>query len=84
MAGRIGKALSSVLFWTYARGTWQYDLLCVIILVFIFLTPRSFFTKSLFYGADEPKKMEQKNRKTEQKQALLSPLAVTGWRKGVV
>jgi hypothetical protein len=29
--------------WTYARNTWQWDVLCVLILVFIFLTPKSWF-----------------------------------------
>ena len=26
-------------FWTYERATWQYDLLVIVILVFIWLTP---------------------------------------------
>lgn len=30
-------------FWTYARNTWQYDVLCALILAFIFLTPKSWF-----------------------------------------
>ena len=29
--------------WNYARNTWQWDVLCVLILVFIFLTPKSWF-----------------------------------------
>ena len=29
--------------WNYARNTWQWDVLCVVILVFIFLTPKSWF-----------------------------------------
>lgn len=31
------------LFWVYERGSWQYDIICAVILAFIFLTPRSFF-----------------------------------------
>ena len=31
------------IFWAYDRGSWQYDIICAIILAFIFLTPRSFF-----------------------------------------
>src|SRR5438128_11979683 len=27
--------------WSYARNTWQWDVLCVVILIFIFLTPKS-------------------------------------------
>ena len=30
--------------WSYPRNTWQWDVLCVLILVFIFLTPKSWFT----------------------------------------
>ncbi len=26
--------------WSYERGTWQYDVICLVILAFIFLTPR--------------------------------------------
>ena len=32
-----------ILFWRYGRTTWQYDILCVLILAFIFLTPHSWF-----------------------------------------
>ncbi len=32
--------------WNYARNTWQWDVLCVLILVFIFLTPKSWFEGS--------------------------------------
>jgi len=30
-------------FWAYERGTWQYDLLVLAILAFIFLSPRGWF-----------------------------------------
>lgn len=29
--------------WSYARNTWQWDVLCVLILIFIFLTPKTWF-----------------------------------------
>ena len=32
-----------ILFWNYPRNTWQWDALCVVILIFIFLTPKSWF-----------------------------------------
>jgi hypothetical protein len=31
------------IFWSYERGSWQYDLICIAILSFIFLSPRSWF-----------------------------------------
>lgn len=37
------STLKKTLFWSYDRGTWQYDLLCVVILAFIFLSPNSAF-----------------------------------------
>ena len=37
------SVLKKIFFWTYARNTWQYDVLCALILAFIFLTPKSWF-----------------------------------------
>lgn len=30
-------------FWSYERGSWHYDIICAVILAFIFLTPRAWF-----------------------------------------
>jgi len=38
-----GRKLSSFLWWTYPRGSLEYDIMVGIILAFIFLTPRHFF-----------------------------------------
>ncbi len=35
-------------FWTYPRTSWQWDVLCVLILIFIFLTPKGWFENSAF------------------------------------
>lgn len=35
--------IKSVFLWSYERTTWQWDVLCVLILVFIFLTPKTWF-----------------------------------------
>jgi hypothetical protein len=37
--------LRRILLWDYSRGTWQYDVLCLLIIVFIFSTPKSWFEK---------------------------------------
>ncbi|MFN6964249.1 MAG: hypothetical protein ACK4S4_10850 [Pyrinomonadaceae bacterium] len=29
--------------WDYERGTWQYDIFCLMIIAFIFLTPKEWF-----------------------------------------
>ncbi len=39
----LGKVLSRTFFWSYERGTWQYDLAVILILVFVLLTPRNWF-----------------------------------------
>lgn len=48
MFRRICAAIYRGLFWTYERGTWQYDIMVALILGFIFLTPRAWFN-------DQPK-----------------------------
>ena len=35
--------LSRTFFWSYERGTWQYDIAVVLILIFVLLTPRAWF-----------------------------------------
>lgn len=37
------NAVKKVFLWNYARNSWQWDILCVIILAFIFLTPKDWF-----------------------------------------
>ena len=43
MLGKLWGFVRPVLFWEYRRGSWQYDVIVVVILAFIFLTPRSVF-----------------------------------------
>ena len=45
------SVLRKLFFWNYARNTWQWDVLCVVILIFIFLTPKSWFENSERRGA---------------------------------
>jgi len=42
MAG-LGQILSRTFFWSYERGTWQYDVAVILILVYVLLTPRGWF-----------------------------------------
>ena len=39
------NVLKKVIFWSYGRTTWQYDVLCVAILAFVFLTPKGWFER---------------------------------------
>lgn len=40
---KLGHALYRTIFWSYERGSWPYDLMVVTIVVFVLLTPRSWF-----------------------------------------
>lgn len=40
------SVLRKLFFWNYARNTWQWDILCVVILIFIFGAPKSWFENS--------------------------------------
>jgi hypothetical protein len=40
------STLKKIFFWNYARNTWQWDLLCLVILIFIFFTPQHWFAGS--------------------------------------
>lgn len=42
----LSGTIKNIFLWTYARNTWQWDALCALILVFIFLTPKSWFEVS--------------------------------------
>jgi hypothetical protein len=39
----LGQILSRTFFWSYERGTGQYDVAVILILVFVLLTPRAWF-----------------------------------------
>ena len=38
-----GTILSRTFFWSYERGTWQYDVAVILILIFSLATPRAWF-----------------------------------------
>jgi len=38
-----GQFFSRIFFWSYERGSWQYDLAVIAILVFVLLTPGRWF-----------------------------------------
>ena len=45
--------IKNILLWPYGRTTWQYDVLCVLILAFVFLTPKSWFEYSELGSAQQ-------------------------------
>ncbi|MFN0278629.1 MAG: hypothetical protein ACKVRN_08505 [Pyrinomonadaceae bacterium] len=38
--------IRNVINWNYERASWQWDFLCLVILAFIFLTPKEWFEKA--------------------------------------
>ena len=38
-----GQIFSRIFFWSYERGSWQYDLAVIAILIFVLLTPGRWF-----------------------------------------
>ncbi len=60
------RLLSKIFFWTYPRGCWQYDLICVAILAFIFLTPPSILDGSAFNRLDlDERRLEEQQARIE-------------------
>lgn len=41
----MANPIKNFVLWTHERGTWQYDLFCLLIVAFIFLTPKAWFEK---------------------------------------
>ena len=39
----LGQILSRTFFWSYERGSWQYDIAVILILIFVLLTPPRWF-----------------------------------------
>ena len=37
--------MKDIILWKYERASWQWDVLCLLILVFIFATPKTWFDK---------------------------------------
>ena len=37
--------MKDIILWKYERASWQWDVLCLLILAFIFLTPKVWFEK---------------------------------------
>lgn len=40
-----GISMKNFIQWNYERGSWQYDVFCLLIVAFIFLTPKTWFDK---------------------------------------
>ena len=41
--GSLWRGFGRVVFWSYERGSWPYDLMVIAIVIFVLLTPRAWF-----------------------------------------
>lgn len=41
----MSDSIKKIIQWQHERGTWQYDVFCLLIIAFIFLTPPRWFDK---------------------------------------
>jgi hypothetical protein len=46
----VKQTIRSIFVWSYDRGTLQYDIICALILAFIFFVPRSCFIPTKVEG----------------------------------
>ena len=58
--------LKRFILWDYQRGSWQYDIMAVLILLFIFATPRNWFR-------DQPRESQIELLSVEPAVYLLEP-----------
>lgn len=47
---RLARTVKGFLLWSHERGSWQYDVMVVLILVFVLLTPARFFHDQPVYN----------------------------------
>ena len=52
--GRVKHHLGQVLLWKFDRGSLAYDIIVGLILLFIFITPRSCFERRIRIDASKP------------------------------
>jgi hypothetical protein len=55
---RLLNGIKNTLLWSYARGTWQYDILCLLIIGAVFIVPSSFF-------GDRDRPLQERRTRTE-------------------
>ena len=68
------ESIKKIILWRYERGTWQYDIFCLLIIAFIFITPKIWF--------DNREKLATQTSRLIVKAKDLSPVE-SGWEKRV-
>src|SRR3982751_6737252 len=86
------ESIKRIILWDYERGSWQYDVLCLLIITFIFLSPRSVFERKEKI-ATQPSRVAVKTQDVLPERSILEqkvreisgdPVAeLIGWREAV-
>jgi hypothetical protein len=74
----IFTTLKRILFWSYERGTWQYDVMCVLILAFIFVSPNTLFEKQAARAGASETQVYVGSEEVDQ----INPARVAGEKQG--
>ena len=81
----VSNLARKIVFWNYPRTSWQWDVLCVLILVFIFLTPKTWFANTPFrQNHVRTVIVEVSGGKPNQTEAEQRAKEVAGFRNGTV
>lgn len=56
-----GGLAYKILIWSFERGTLPYDIICALILAFVFIVPRSCFLQKKVTQPAEPAQMQERN-----------------------
>ncbi|CAN5431336.1 hypothetical protein BH10ACI3_BH10ACI3_05360 [soil metagenome] len=51
--------IKGIINWKYERASWQWDVLCIVIMGFIFLTPKEWFNNPRTLATQKPAEVVQ-------------------------
>lgn len=77
MNGGFLGTLKRFVLWDYQRGSWQYDVMCGLIVAFIFLTPRE-----VFRDQPRPKNVMMLSTGAQGSSFLIEPELLSGMDEG--
>ncbi len=76
---KAGGTLRNILVWTFERGTLQYDIICALILAFIFFVPRSCFTARHTDESAKPPSVQANQQPAPNHQTVKNSRAGKSW-----
>lgn len=64
------QTIKNIIAWSYERASWQWDVLCILIMCFIFLTPKTWFEKRETLATQTSRLIVKADDFSTEKQAL--------------